>query len=291
MADAAEGEGKLGSRRAPPVRKSLGQHFLNDKRVLGRIVDALELTGNEVVIEIGPGRGSLTALLVERAAKVIAIEYDRALAAVLRERYADNPRLTVIERDVLEVKFGEVAAGPYVLVGNIPYYITTPIIFQGLTRPRPDRAVYLVQREVAERIVAAPGGREYGALSVNVQAVARAELLFRVPAGAFRPPPKVESAVVRITPNEQPMVAPGEEDAFRAFVIAAFGFRRKQMRRVVRSIWDLDAGTAETLLARASIEPGVRPETLAPGDFGKLLRAAASIGLEALSLGKDQGTS
>jgi 16S rRNA (adenine1518-N6/adenine1519-N6)-dimethyltransferase len=250
---------------------------LNDKRVLGRIVDALELTGNELVIEIGPGRGSLTALLLERAAKVVAIEYDRALAALLRERYADNPRFTVIERDVLEVQFGEIARGPYVLVGNVPYYITTPIIFQGLTRPRPERAVYLVQREVAERIVAAPGGREYGALSVNVQAVARAEILFRVPAGAFRPPPKVESAVVRITPNDQPVIAPVEEEAFRAFVIAAFGFRRKQMRRVVRSIWDLDADEADTLLARASVDSGVRPETLAPVDFARLLRSQSAV--------------
>lgn len=266
-------ERRPGSRRPPPVRKSLGQHFLNDKRLLARIADALELHGHELVIEIGPGRGSLTAVLLERGARVMAIEYDRALAALLRDRYAGEPRLTVEERDVLEVRFGDLAGGPYALVGNVPYYITTPILFQGLARPRPERAVYLVQREVAQRIVAAPGEREYGALSVNVQAVARAELLFRVPAGAFKPPPKVESAVIRIVPHEHPMIAPDEEDAFRDLVIAAFGFRRKQLRRVVRSIWSLDAVQADALLAAAGIDPLARPETLAPADFATLLRS------------------
>jgi 16S rRNA (adenine1518-N6/adenine1519-N6)-dimethyltransferase len=255
----------------PPARKSLGQHFLNDKRILTGIVDALELSGRELVIEIGPGRGSLTALLLERARHVTAVEVDRALAALLRERYAADQRVTIVEGDVLDVDFGEVAGGPYVLVGNVPYYITTPILFKGLARPRPDRAVYLVQREVAERIVAAPGDRDYGALSVNVQAVARPEILFRVPAGAFRPPPKVESAVIRLTPNEHPAISADWEEAYRELVIAAFGFRRKQMRRVVRSIWDLDAQQADALLADAEIEPTVRPETLTAADFARLL--------------------
>lgn len=267
------GEGKRTPGRAPPVRKSLGQHFLNDQRILTRIADALELHGDELVIEIGPGRGSLTRLLLPRAGRVIAIEYDRALAALLRERLATEPKLTIVEQDVLAVRFGELAAGPYVLVGNVPYYITTPILFQGLTRPRPERAVYLVQREVAERIVAKPGAREYGALSVNVQAVARAEILFRVPAGAFRPPPKVESAVIRIVPHERPVISADEESAYREFVIAAFSFRRKQMRRVVRSIWDMDAREADTLLAAAGVDPAVRPETLGSGQFARVLRA------------------
>jgi len=262
--------------RPPPVRKSLGQHFLNDRRILGRIADALSLEGGEVVIEIGPGRGALTELLIERARTVIAIEYDRALAELLRQRYADNERVTIVERDVLEVSFAELAKGPYVVAGNVPYYITTPIIFQGLTRPRPDRAVYLVQREVAERIVAAPGAREYGALSANVQAVATAELLFRVPRGAFQPPPKVDSAVLRIIPRSDPAVLPDEESAFRTFVVGAFGFRRKQMRRVLRELWNLDAERADELLTAARVDPEVRPETLSPVDFAKLLRARMS---------------
>lgn len=259
----------------PPIRKSLGQHFLNDRRILQRIVDALELSGAETVIEIGPGRGSLTELLVPIARRLILIEYDRALSAQLRERYAAVPSVTVIEADVLTVNLGEIAAGPYRLVGNVPYYITTPILFHALETPRPDRAVYLVQREVGERIVAAPGSDAYGALSVNVQAVARARLLFRVAPGSFVPPPKVESAAVRIDPRPDPVIMPAEESAFRRFVRGAFGMRRKQMRRVLREVLDIDAEAADVVLAASGIDPSARPETLSPEDFARVVRAAS----------------
>jgi 16S rRNA (adenine1518-N6/adenine1519-N6)-dimethyltransferase len=264
------------SRRAdfPPTRKSLGQHFLTDKRILGRIADALHLKGDETVLEIGPGRGALTDLLAERAGRLIAIEYDRALAAMLRERYARRSNVLVAEADVLEVSLGELAAGRYVLVGNVPYYITTPILFHALVPPRAERAVYLVQREVAQRLSASPGSKEYGALTVNVAAVARAETLFGVPAGAFSPPPKVESAVVRITPLAQPRISQEEERPFRTLVQGAFGMRRKQMRRVVRSLYALDAERADVLLAAAGIEPADRPEVLSVEQFVALLRGA-----------------
>jgi len=262
------------SRRAafPPTRKSLGQHFLTDRRILGRIADALHLEGDETVLEIGPGRGALTDLLADRAGRLIAIEYDRALAAMLRERYARRSIVLVAEAYVLEVSLGELAAGPYVLVGNVPYYITTPILFHALVPPRADRAVYLVQREVAQRLSAKPGSKEYGALTVNVAAVARAETLFGVPAGAFAPPPKVESAVVRITPLAEPLVSTEEERPFRTLVQGAFGMRRKQMRRVVRSLYALDAEQADALLAAAGIEPADRPEVLSVEQFVALLR-------------------
>ncbi len=264
------------SRRAdfPPTRKSLGQHFLTDRRILGRIADALHLRGDETVLEIGPGRGALTDILAERAGRLIAIEYDRALAAMLRERYARRSNVLVAEADVLEVSLGELAAGPYVLVGNVPYYITTPILFHALVPPRAERAVYLVQREVAQRLSARPGSKEYGALTVNVAAVARAETLFGVPAGAFAPPPKVESAVVRITPRAEPLISPDEERPFRTLVQGAFGMRRKQMRRVVRSLYALDAERADELLAAAGIEPSDRPEVLSVQQFVALLRGA-----------------
>ena len=265
--------GRREASRLPPIRKSLGQHFLNDKRILGRIADALDLTGAELVIEIGPGRGALTEVLLPRVRRLFAIEYDRALAEHLRRRYESDARITVVEQDVLAVNLGELARGPYVIVGNVPYYITTPILFHGLTRPRPERAVYLVQREVADRIVARPGSREYGALSANVQAVAGAELLFRVPAGAFRPPPKVESAVVRIVPRSDPVVRADEEEAFRALVQGAFGFRRKQMRRVMRGLWNVEAAVADAILASAGVDPMARPETLSPDQFARVLRA------------------
>jgi 16S rRNA (adenine1518-N6/adenine1519-N6)-dimethyltransferase len=259
----------------PPTRKSLGQHFLTDRRILGRIADALQLTGGETVLEIGPGRGALTDILAERAGRLIAIEYDRALAELLRQRYAKRGNVLIAEADVLEVSLADLAAGPYVLVGNVPYYITTPILFHALVPPRAERSVYLVQREVADRLSAAPGTKEYGALTVNVAAVARAETLFRVPAGAFVPPPRVESAVVRITPLATSLVAPEEERPLRTLVQNAFGMRRKQMRRVVRSLFALDAPSADAVLEKAGIDPEVRPETLSPAQFVGLLRAAA----------------
>ena len=257
----------------PRPRKRLGQHFLVDRTALERIADALAPTASDVVVEIGPGRGALTDLLSQRAKRVIAVELDRDLVPYLRDRYRAAGNVDVIERDVLDVNLGELAGSEFLLAGNVPYYITTPILFHALEPPRPARAVYLVQREVAERIVAPPGSRTYGALSVNVQAVAHAELVARVPAGAFRPPPSVESAIVRLTPRPDPAVGQSLEAGFRSLVQDAFGLRRKQMRRVVRTIARLDADGADEVLAAAAIDPEVRPETLSPEDFARLLRA------------------
>jgi 16S rRNA (adenine1518-N6/adenine1519-N6)-dimethyltransferase len=256
----------------PPVRKSLGQHFLSDPRILTRIVDTLNPTRDETVVEIGPGRGAMTELLKDRARSVIAIEYDRALAAMLRDRYADS-NVRVIEADVLATDLGSAAGGPYALIGNVPYYITTPILFHALRPPRATRAVYLVQLEVAERMRATPGSKEYGALTVNLQAVAGVELVFRVPRGAFQPPPRVESAVVRVVPLKQPLVTPDEEQGFRGFVQSVFGMRRKQMRRVLRGILGGAASAAELHLERARVDPDSRPETLEPAQFAALYRA------------------
>ena len=226
------------------------------------------------MIEIGPGRGSLTELLVQRASRLVLIEYDRALAARLAERYAQRPSVAVIEGDVLATNLAAAAGGPYKLVGNVPYYITTPILFHALEPPRPDRAVYLVQREVGERIVAPPGSNAYGALSVNVQAVATASLLFRVAPGSFQPPPKVESAVVRIESRADPVVAPAEEASFRRFVQDAFAMRRKQLRRMLRSVLRVSADAAELMITAAGLDPTARPETLRPEDFARLLRVS-----------------
>ena len=257
----------------PQARKRYGQHFLTDPRILARIADALQLTGTETVVEIGPGRGALTEYLLRKAKRVVAIEIDRDLVPKLREKFATAP-LEVIEGDVLETSLAQAAGtDDFVLAGNVPYYITTPILFHALQRPRAARAVYLVQREVAERVIAGAGSEEYGALSVNVQALARAEIVFRVPAGAFTPAPKVESAVLRVTPLEHPVIEPDEEAHFRTLVQSAFGFRRKQMRRVVRTVASATVERAEALLAAAAIEPEARPETLTVAQFAALSRA------------------
>jgi 16S rRNA (adenine1518-N6/adenine1519-N6)-dimethyltransferase len=265
-------------RGLPPVRKSLGQHFLEDRRILDRIVDALEPSEADTVIEIGPGRGSLSEALVARVGRLILVEYDRALAARLRERYAGNAAVSIVEGDVLDVEFAPLANGPFKLIGNVPYYITTPILFHALEAPRASRIVLLVQREVADRIVARPGSKTYGALSVNVQSVANATVAFRVAPGSFKPPPKVESAVVVIEPRSDPIVAANEEASFRRFVQDAFSQRRKQLRRVVRSIASLDAEAADVALGRVSIDPAARPETLSPTQFAALRRALFSRG-------------
>jgi len=259
----------------PRARKRFGQHFLKDSRVLDAIADALGPIADRTVVEIGPGRGALTDRLVERAGTVIAIEIDRDLAQHLRLRYAGRSNVTIIDGDVLQVSLGELAGGPYVLAANVPYYITTPIIFQALEPPRPDIAVYLVQREVADRIAATAGDRQYGALSVNVQAFARVEFVRAVPAEAFSPVPKVESAVIRVVPLADPVIEQALEQRFRRFVQGAFGLRRKQLVRVVRTLASLDAQAASAIVSSCGLDPMSRPETLSPTQFAMLVRTLA----------------
>lgn len=256
----------------PPVLKKYGQHFLSDTRILGAIVDALGPSDTDTVVEVGAGRGSLTDILVERSARVIAIEIDRALADKLGERYRSRPRVQVVQADVLETDLHAIAGQNFLLVGNVPYYITTPIVFKALEPPMPKRSVFLVQREVAERMAASADTEAYGALSVNVSAVADVENVMAVPAGAFQPPPKVESAVVRLTPRSKPLVDLESLPAFRAFVQAAFGLRRKQMVRVLRTVRGISAEEASALLERVGIDPAARPEVLTPESFAALFQ-------------------
>jgi 16S rRNA (adenine1518-N6/adenine1519-N6)-dimethyltransferase len=262
--------------RLPPPRKRLGQHFLTDTRTLDRIADVLEIGPRDTVVEIGPGRGALTDRLAARAARLITIEIDKLLVPILRARYADRPHVMVIESDVLALSLGEVAQGPFLLAGNVPYYITTPIIFHAMTRPRPERAVFLVQKEVADRAVAAPGSKAYGALSVNLQALAVVTPRGIVRPAAFSPPPTVDSTILHLVPRADPVIAAHEEDAFRKLVIASFGLRRKQLRRVVRTVRGLSAEEADAALTAAGLNPEARPETLSPAQFASLLRALPS---------------
>jgi len=252
------------------AKKRLGQHFLRDPGILRRIADAVEAGPADTVLEIGPGPGGLTAQLAGRAGRLIAIEKDRDLVPALRARF---PALELIEGDALELDWHALTGpGPVRIVGNIPYNITSPLLEKALLPPRPVKIAYLVQREVAERVAAPPGGAEYGALSVGVQSVARVERLFTVGAGAFHPRPKVDSAVLRLTPLEQPLISDPEVLPFRRFVVGLFGFRRKQL---VRGLRELTGATAEVVLqwlAGANLEPTLRPQELAPSDFARLFQ-------------------
>jgi 16S rRNA (adenine1518-N6/adenine1519-N6)-dimethyltransferase len=254
------------------TRKRFGQHFLNHRPTLERIVDAIDPAPGAIVLEIGPGPGALTAVLAERGARVVAIEKDRDLVPLVQERV---PGARIIEGDALELDWRRAAGvgpeDPLLVAGNIPYNITTPLIDRALLPPRPSRIVFLVQREVADRMAAPPGSGTYGALSVGVQAVARIERLFRVPAAAFAPPPKVDSALVRLTPRSDPLVPAERVAAFRRLVVGLFGFRRKQLVRGLRELTGWPADRAAALLAEAGLPLDARPETLAPEDLARLL--------------------
>ena len=253
----------------PRAKRRLGQHFLADPSILARIADALEANSNDTVLEIGPGPGGLTGALLQRAGRVVAIEKDRDLIGPLRKRY---PSLELIEADALEVDWHEVVSGPFLVAGNIPYNITSPLLDKALSPPEPRRIVFLVQKEVADRVTAVPATPAYGALSVGVQAVATAERLFTVPAGAFQPRPKVDSAVLRLTPREEPLIAESDRDSFRAAVVGLFGFRRKQMLRGARELTGWEPDRVRELLKVAGVEETVRPETLTPESFIRLHR-------------------
>lgn len=269
MSSAPGGRGQRHGRHPPPLKR-FGQHFLSDKGILRAIVDALAPTAEDTVVEVGPGRGSLTDILAERSGRLIAVEIDRALAAQLGERFAGSPNVQIIEGDFLDTDAGALAGDDYLLIGNVPYYITTPIIFKALDPPMPRRSVFLVQREVAERMVARAGTENYGALSVNIAAVANVDQVMAVPASAFKPAPKVESAVVRLTPRADPLVPLPTLAAFRTFIQAVFGQRRKQMLRVLRSVRGLSGEQALRILELTGVDPTNRPEVVSPSRFATL---------------------
>jgi 16S rRNA (adenine1518-N6/adenine1519-N6)-dimethyltransferase len=270
--------------------RRLGQHFLTDRNLLRRIVDALEPAPGDVVLEIGPGKGSLTAELLARGVRVVAIEKDERLAAALADGSVGGARpgcFRVVAGDALALDWHALVAEggasrlatrvPFKVIGNIPYAITSPLIATALVPPLPVRIVLLVQREVADRLAAAPGSKTYGALSVGVQAVCQVEKLFTVRAGAFSPPPTVESAVVRLTPRATPLIQPPELAPFRVFVTACFSRRRKQLRNVLVAATGQPAERVVAGIRALGLDPVARPETLAPEAFVRLLRWSARL--------------
>jgi 16S rRNA (adenine1518-N6/adenine1519-N6)-dimethyltransferase len=274
------------SRLGARPKRSLGQNFLVDKSFRDRIVSAARVERGGVVLEIGPGEGALTWGLLERVEKadgrLVLVELDDALAARLADELGGRPRATVLNRSILEVPLTSVTEAPERLsvVGNIPYNLTSPILFHLLAPPRPLEILVMVQREVADRILAEPGTRTYGALSVGVQAVATAERVMAVPAGAFRPAPKVSSAVVRIVPTVPPSLTPAEEGELRRFTRALFQWRRKQLGKILRDHPDLvlSSASAERVLAAGGARPEDRPETVGPDGFLAMARALGRLG-------------
>jgi 16S rRNA (adenine1518-N6/adenine1519-N6)-dimethyltransferase len=211
--------------------RRLGQHFLFNADILHRIALAVCPEAEPLVVEIGPGPGGLTEHLAERADRVVAIELDPALASGLRNRF---PGVEVLDGDILQTDLTQ--WGPLAIAGNLPYYITSPIIDRVLALgPLLKRAVFLVQKEVAERLAAGPGSRDYGYLTVATQVRCRVEQLFTVKPGAFRPPPKVDSAVVRLTPHAQPAVADLKD--FLWFAGRCFAQKRKMLRSNLAPIY------------------------------------------------------
>jgi 16S rRNA (adenine1518-N6/adenine1519-N6)-dimethyltransferase len=248
-------------------RKRFGQHFLHDRGVIARIVDAIDPRPGDRLVEIGPGLGALTVPLLERCGRLEVIEIDRDVIPVLQERCAGRGELLVHNRDVLTVDFGALAAGgpPLRVCGNLPYNISTPLLFHLLSSPRAIRDMhFMLQKEVVDRMAAPPGGKNYGRLTVMLAAACRVERLFKVGAGAFSPPPKVESAVARLLPATTPPFPLPDPDRFAQLVAAAFSMRRKTLRNSLRGLVD------EAAFAVAGVDPGRRPETLQPAEFAAL---------------------
>jgi 16S rRNA (adenine1518-N6/adenine1519-N6)-dimethyltransferase len=267
---------QLLARHGLQPKKSWGQNFLVDPGVRRRIVAAAAPTNEEVVVEIGAGLGALTAALAERAARVIAIERDRDLVPLLQAALAGRGNVTVSGTDALDFDFAaeaRAAGRPLVVVGNLPYQITSPLLFALLDGGAAvARAVLMVQREVAERVVAGPGSKTYGRLSVMVQQQAGVEILFHVPPGAFHPQPAVTSTVMRVVPRLAPLAA-ADPAVFAEVVRAAFATRRKMLRRALAPVFG--EGPARAALARAGIAETRRAEELAVPELARLAGAIA----------------
>lgn len=260
-------------------RKRFGQHFLHDPYVLARIVGAIAPREGDALVEIGPGEGALTRPLLERIPRLTAIEIDRDLAASLAAEFPPG-RLQVIVADALEFDFATLPAALRI-VGNLPYNVSTPLLFHlaGFAAQVRDMH-FMLQLEVVDRMAARHSTPEYGRLSVMLQRKFRIEKLFKVSPGAFRPPPKVESAVVRLTPRPPSEIAVVDEKLFATVVTRAFGARRKTLRNALSSL--LDAPGLEQL----GIDPGLRPENIPPQDYIRIAIEITGRGAPALDLQK-----
>jgi 16S rRNA (adenine1518-N6/adenine1519-N6)-dimethyltransferase len=282
MNDEAAGAGLpsarvLLARHGLSPKKSLGQNFLVDPNVQERIVAAAGLGSDDIVVEIGAGLGALTARLGDAAKRVIAVDRDARLVEVLRFELAGRSNVEIVLLDALLFDLGRAAAEagrPLVVVGNLPYVVTSPLLFGILEAAAGgkviDRAVLMVQKEFAQRMLAPPGSRVYGRLSVMAQQAAEAEILFHVGPGAFLPPPAVTSSVLRLRPRATPLAPVQDAELFARVVREAFGTRRKMLRRALQPAF---GGRAAEALAAANVEGTRRAEELSVADFARLANA------------------
>jgi 16S rRNA (adenine1518-N6/adenine1519-N6)-dimethyltransferase len=254
--------------REPP-KKQLGQHFLHDARIVDQIVRAVDPKPGDALVEIGPGQGAITFPLLRRHGALTVIEFDRDLITPLSEAAHGLGDLTIVHKDVLKVDFGKLAGEqPIRLVGNLPYNISTPILFHVLEHAEAIVDMhFMLQKEVVERMGAAPGSKTYGRLSVMLQAVCTVEPLFGVPPSAFRPPPKVDSAVVRLRPRPARELGIGDAALFERVVREAFGQRRKTLRNALQLTCDAAA------IEAAGLRPDARAEQVPVQGFINLSRS------------------
>lgn len=260
-------------------KKSLGQNFLIDQNILGKIVGSAGLDASKAALEIGPGIGALTEKLAEVSSKVVAIEIDQRLIPILDEVLEPYPHVKVVHGDVLKLDLKELFAEEFEadtrvsVVANLPYYVTTPILMKLLEEHLPlENIVVMIQKEVAERMAASPGGKDYGSLSIAVQYFSEPELVCIVPHTVFIPQPNVDSAVIRLKVRKEPPVHVENEAFFFMLVQAAFAQRRKTIANNLKSRFFAKEGREELerLLAEAEIEPSRRAETLSIEEFARL---------------------
>jgi 16S rRNA (adenine1518-N6/adenine1519-N6)-dimethyltransferase len=255
-------------------RKALGQHFLRDRNIIRRIVEGAELSVDENVVEIGAGTGELTAELAARAGRVWAVEVDEDLCRRLRHRFEGVDNVEIVQADALRLDVAEFfgAREPYVVVANLPYNAGTAIVRQLLESEHgPQRLVVMLQKEVAESMLAQPG--RMSLVSVGVQVYATGRRLFQVPPGAFLPPPKVRSAVVRLDVRAEPLVPLAERERFFEVVRAGFSAPRKTLKNSLANGLRLDPAEATEAIERAGIDPARRPQALSVGDWLRLSRS------------------
>ena len=270
--------------RAPVYRsatrgrtRALGQHFLRDRSVVDRIVDLVAPTARDLVVEIGPGRGALTETLAARAGRLLTLEVDAELAGTLQARFAGSAHVEVRQADARQFDYRTLRAlasdpgGRVLVVGNLPYSVGKPILAALVEASAAiDEMALMLQKEVAERVAAEPGGKTYGALSVLTQVSAAVRLAFSVPPGAFSPPPQVDSAVLHLRPHREPPVPIGDTARFGAVVRAAFGQRRKSLANALAAGLGISAERARRQAEAAGIDPGRRAETLSLAEFARL---------------------